>query len=113
MARIRQRAEQWNRVTSGAFLFLSSVNPPDARASGMVIGPNSRVRPCDGVPPRSELEVLCLEVEQDGQIDRGYTIARMVAYRPEKNHRSWNSKRIAVGAMVGAASIVAGALALF
>ena len=108
----QQHPESWNRVTSSAFLFLSAANPPDARASGLVIGPNSRVRPCEDFKPRSQFDVLCLEVDQDGQINRGYTVARMVTFRPESTGRSWTSKRLALGAVVCAGGLVAGFIAL-
>jgi hypothetical protein len=112
MASAHQRSDTWHRVTSSAFLFLSSANPPDARAPGIVVGPNSRVRPCDGAMPRSQADVLCLEVDQDGQIDRGYTVARMIAFRPEGEGSPWTSRRIAVGAFVGVVGLVAGLFAL-
>lgn len=68
----------WSVVVNTYHLQLSAIDPPDARVPGPVIGPDSRVRPC-GVLPASDFGVICLEVDVDGQIERGYTISRMVA----------------------------------
>ena len=74
---------RWYRISSGTHLQLSAVNPPDARVRGPVVGPDSRVRPCSGVLPESDEGVICLEVDGGGNIERGYTIRRMVALTPE------------------------------
>jgi hypothetical protein len=77
------RSAGWRRVSSAAHLQLSAVNPPDARVPGPVVGPGARVRPCDGALPESDFGVLCLEVDSDGRVTRGYTIRRMVSMTPE------------------------------
>ena len=69
----------WSVVVNTHHLQLSAIDPPDARVPGPVIGPDSRVRPCDGVLPASDFGVICLEVDVDGQIERGYTVRKMVA----------------------------------
>jgi hypothetical protein len=107
MAFNRGQDDKWNRVTSTAFLLLSTSNPPDAREPGPVIGPHARVRPCPGEPPRAGTEVLCLEVDIDGRVERGYTIARMVGFRPESTSRFSRSTKLAIGAVFFAGSVLA------
>jgi hypothetical protein len=69
----------WSVVVNTNHLQLSAIDPPDARVPGPVIGPDSRVRPCGGVLPASNFGVICLDVDVDGRVERGYTIRRMVA----------------------------------
>lgn len=71
-------SDTWSVVINANHLQLSAVNPPDARVPGPVIGPASRVRPCDESSSSSHLGVVCLDVEIDGRIERGYTIRRML-----------------------------------
>lgn len=78
-----KKRDRWYRVSGGSHLQLSAVDPPDARVPGPVIGRSSRVRPCTGKLPKSEFGVICLDVDIDGHIERGYTIRRMVSLTPE------------------------------
>jgi hypothetical protein len=70
------------------------------------------VRPCDDQQPQSQFGVLCLDVDQDGRIDRGYTVARMISYRPEAPESSSAKRRVALGAVVGAGTLVVALLAV-
>jgi hypothetical protein len=69
----------WSVVVNANHLQLSAIDPPDARVPGPIIGPDSRVRPCGGVLPASDFGVICLDVDVAGQVERGYTIRKMVA----------------------------------
>jgi hypothetical protein len=93
----------WQRVVGAQHLQLSTVDPPSAQHPGIVIGPGSRVRLCDPKAAVPEYGVLCLEVEVDGQIHRGYTIRRMVALRPEAPPK----RRRLTAAVVGALAVIA------
>jgi hypothetical protein len=68
----------WAVVVNTNHLQLSAVDPPDARRPGPVIGPDTRVRACDGAPLADSAGVVCLEVDVDGEIERGYTVRRML-----------------------------------
>lgn len=107
-----KRSEGWWRVTTSAHLQLSAVNPPDARVPGPVVGPGSRVRPCDGTLPESDFGVVCLEVDSNGEIARGYTIRRMVSMTPERPATARPAKRLIYAALLLVAFLLVVVLAV-
>lgn len=69
---------------------LSTVQPPDVRHPGPVVGAGSTVRPCGRSGNGSRYDEICLEVlTPDGIIERGYTYAHLVALPAMHGRRGW------------------------
>lgn len=102
----------WYRVVSRNHLQLSGDESINARVPGPVIGPNARVRPCSNLASQTDMDVICLDVDHNGQIERGYTIKRMVALVPEQKPSMPQRKRLAVAA-AGLVAALAGIVVIF
>jgi hypothetical protein len=98
-------------VISRAHLQLSGAETMQARVFGPVIGPNARVRPCSDLNALTDMDVICLDVDQGGRIERGYTIKRMVALAPEHGPATPPRRRLVV-AGIGAVSAIAGVVGI-
>ena len=109
MSTNRNDSLEWCRVTSRAHLQLSADNPPTSRP-GPIIGPASRVRPCASFKTESKFGVMCLDVDDDGRIQRGYTIKHMVSFAPERPARTPRWRLPLVGAVVFPALLIAATL---
>jgi hypothetical protein len=109
---VRTQPGAWHRVASRSHLQLAGTEVVHSRVPGPVIGPGARVRPCSDLASQGEMDVICLEVEQDGKIERGYTVKRMVVLRPEDAPPMDRSRRLVI-AGAGACVALAGIVAIF
>jgi hypothetical protein len=93
----------WHTLSPQApYVLLSAVDPPDARRPGPVVGPGTRVRPCDPCAEVRPFAVVCIEVDTaKGPPTHGYTDFPLF---PAPGRRRWS---VRLAAVVGVAAAVA------